>query len=123
MPTWQPNWTDVHFDFGRADAAVTALRATADLLDRQTDQRVRLAAVAQQQWQGRARTTFDGELARLVRVAADLVAALRAAARTIEAAAADARLEQARRVDDRQRWRQEAAKEAATKPAAPSRAS
>ena len=113
MPDWQPNWTDVRFDFARADAAISALRSTADLLDRQTDARVRLAADAQREWRGRARDTFDVELARIVRQAADLAAALRSSARSIEAAAHEARLEQARRVDARQHWRDELRRERA----------
>jgi uncharacterized protein YukE len=111
MPDWQPNWTDVHFDFARAEAAVAALRSTADLLDRQTDARVRLAATAQREWRGRSRDLFDAELTRIVRQAADLAATLRSAARSFEAAADDARLDQSRRVDARQRWRREAALE------------
>jgi uncharacterized protein YukE len=113
MPDWQPNWTDVRFDFARAEAAVAALRSTADLLNRQTDARVRLAADAQLAWRGRARDAFDVELARIVREAADLAAALRSAARSFEAAADDARLDQAHRLDARARWRREAALESA----------
>jgi uncharacterized protein YukE len=113
MPAWQPNWTDVRFDFGRAEAAVAALRSTADLLDRQTDARVRFAADAQREWRGPSRDAFDVQLARMVREAADLAAALRSSARAIEAAAHEARLEQARRVDARQRWRDEQRREQA----------
>ena len=63
---------------------------------------VRLAADAQREWLGRARDIFDTELARMVREAADLAAALRSSARAIEAAVHEARLEQARRVDARE---------------------
>ena len=77
---------DVAFDHAEASAAVEALRSTARLLDRQTDARVRLAATAQRDWRGRARATFDGELRRLTREAADLSDACRRAAAAIEAA-------------------------------------
>ena len=89
---------DVRFDHARAAAAAGALRSCADLLDRQTDERVSLARTAQNEWRGRARDEFDHQLRRMVREAAGLVDALRAAAARLDAAAADAVTMQ-RRVD------------------------
>ena len=111
MPSWQPEWSDVDFDHAKAQAAVEALRATASLLDTQTDARVRLAAEAQREWRGAARRTFDDELRRLVREAADLTDACRRAAAAIEGAAAEAGLEQRRRVERRRRWHEELRRE------------
>ncbi|MEA3075956.1 MAG: hypothetical protein QOF60_864 [Actinomycetota bacterium] len=93
MPNLADTGIDIgfDFDFARAEAAVAALRSTADLIDRQTDARVRLAADAKQEWRGRSRDVFDLELSRIAREAADLAAALRSAARSIEATAVDAR--------------------------------
>ena len=90
----------VDFDHAKASAAVEALRSTARLLDRQTDNRVRLAATAQREWRGRARVTFDGELRRMTREAADLADACRRAAAAVEAAADDARVEERRRAEE-----------------------
>jgi len=77
------------------------LRAVAGLLDRQGDARARLAATARQEWRGAARETFDVEIARLAREAADLSGALRSAARVIEVAIADAIAEQRRASEGR----------------------
>lgn len=105
MPAWRPDWADVSFDFGAAADAVRALLGAAATIDATTDARVRLAAEAQQDWVGRARDTFDEELRRHVRAAADLASACRSAAAAIEAAAHDARVEQRRRGLDREDWR------------------
>lgn len=91
MPFWPLASPGPPFDFERAAEASAALRSTADLLDRQTDQRVRSAASAQSNWQGGTREMFDRELAVTTRRAADLVVALQAAARRIDAAADEAR--------------------------------
>lgn len=113
MPSWRPDWVDVDFDHAAAAAAVTALRSTARLVDTQADARVRLAATAQAEWRGRARVVFDAELRRMSREAADLADGCRRAAAAIEAAADEARVEQRRRVDDRERWRDELRREQA----------
>ena len=113
MPSWRPNWEDVSFDHGLAASAAAALRSTAGLLDRQADARVRVAATAQRSWRGRARVTFDVELRRMVREAADLADACRRAAAAIEAAADEALVEQRRREDARDRWRDERRREEA----------
>jgi uncharacterized protein YukE len=99
------DWSDVRFDHASAAAAAAALRSCADLLDAQTDRRVTLARTAQCEWRGRARTEFDDQLARMLREAAGLVAALRAAAGRLDAAAAEAVTEQRRREAARLEWR------------------
>lgn len=107
MPSWSPEWADVSFDAVAASAAIAALRAAASTIDTTTDARVRTAAEAQRDWVGRTRATFDDELRRHVRTAADLASACRSAAASIEAAVADAGAEQRRRELDRERWHDE----------------
>lgn len=112
MPTWQPIWTDVRFDHAKAADAAFELRRCASLLERQTDQRMRLAATAQREWRGRARDQFDDELARISVRATWLAEGLRRLASSIDEAADDARLEQRRRESDRARWHDEQRREA-----------
>jgi uncharacterized protein YukE len=124
MPTWQPNWLDVRFDDARAQAAIDALRQCAGVVDAQAEQRAALARLAQTDWHGGARDRFDIELARMMREASDLAAALRATAARIEVGRDEAHLEQARRVDARDRWwdekrREDAARADAGLPATP----
>lgn len=111
MPSWSPEWADVSFDAAGAEATVAALRTAAVTVDATTEARVRLAREAQRDWAGRARVTFDDELRRHVRAAADLAGACRAAAAAIEAASDEARIEQRRRERDRERWYDERAAE------------
>lgn len=111
MPSWQPNWSDVRFDHAQAELAIAALDRCASLLDAQTDRRVALAASAQREWRGRAREVFDDELARMLRQASSLVAAMRALGANLERAAEEARVEQRRRVEGRARWWEEKRRE------------
>ena len=104
MPAWQPNWTDVAFDHGKARTAIEQLQRCALLLDHQTDRRVALARAAQQEWRGQARDTFDDELTRMTRSAAWIADALRRLAVRIAEASDTARLEQRRREAERERW-------------------
>ena len=107
MPNWQPNWNNVHWDWGAADEAVNALRRAADLLDRSVQERLSVAREAQQEWRGRYRDQFDEELARIVARARDLAAQFREAAGRIAAASQRAYEEQRHREAERDRWRRE----------------
>ena len=107
MPSWQPNWNDVHWDYGAAREAAAALRRAADLIEGMTADRRHAAAAAQADWQGRHRERFDGELDRMVSQAHDLAHECRLAADRIDRATDRARDEQHHRERERERWRQE----------------
>lgn len=113
MPSWTPDWTNVQFDHAKAQRAADELRRCATMLDDQTDHRVRLARIAQNEWRGRSRERFDDELARITTRAAWLVASLRALAADIERSADIARVDQHRRERDRARWHEERRRERA----------
>ena len=113
MPSWQPDWNDVRFDHGAADAAVVELEASADLLVETGASLHRSASVAQEEWRGRYRERFDDELIDLDHRREGLLWNLRADAARIRDAAERARLEQRRREAERSRWFQEAAAEQA----------
>ncbi len=104
MPSWNPNWSDVRWDWGAADAAVRALRRAADSLDTLTDARIREARDAQAEWRGRFRLQFDGDLESLVRDARNLAAQYRHKADQLHGLGQRAREEQHHREDERRRW-------------------
>ena len=118
MPNWQPNWEDVEFDHAKAQAAIAECNNSARGLDSALAGLATEATTldANGAWTGRYRTDFDA--ARPV-VEHDGVAtrtALLDLARAIATAAAQATTEQAGRVADRERWRQEKAQEDAQRP-------
>lgn len=104
MPSWNPNWSNVHWDWGAADAAARALRNAADQLDSLTDARLREARSAQAQWRGRFRVRFDDDLTRWVRKARNVAAQFRHKADQIHGASQRAREEQHQRESERRRW-------------------
>jgi uncharacterized protein YukE len=107
MPNWQPNWNNVRWDWGAADAAAAALRRAADLLNGTASERARVAAEAQAQWRGLHRDRFDSELAQVLRRAQDLADEYREAANRIARASQRAWDEQRHRERERERWRRE----------------
>ena len=107
MPNWQPNWNNVHWDWGAADEAVNALRRAADLLDRSVQERLSVAREAQREWRGRYREQFDEDLARIVARARVLAAQFRDAAGRIAAASQRAYEEQRHRQAEWERWERE----------------
>ena len=104
MPDWQPNWSNVNWDFGAAEAAIGALRRAADLLGQTTSERERVAGEARAEWRGRYRESFDGQFQQMVNRARQLADEYRGAANQIARASQWAREEQHRREEERARW-------------------
>jgi uncharacterized protein YukE len=107
MPSWQPNWNNVTWDYGAANDAVRELRRAADLLDETRDQRRRAADKARQEWRGRYRDEFDRDLDEMLRRASELAEQMRNKARQIEDASNRARDQQRFRESERARWEAE----------------
>jgi uncharacterized protein YukE len=107
MPNWSPNWQDVRWNHGAAEAAIAALRRAADRLDQTAADRVRVADEARAEWRGRYREQFDEQLGQTVRRAHELAGEYRDAANRIARADQSAYEEQRRRERDRERWRME----------------
>jgi len=111
MPSWQPNWNDVRWNWVAAEEAAAELERVASLLEHQTAYRQRVAAEATAEWRGFHRRRFDGELAELVRDAHAIAYEYRRMAAAIRRASAAARAEQARREAERRRWWEEKRRE------------
>ncbi len=111
MPSWNPNWSNVSWDWGAANAATHTLREAADKLDTLTDARLREARNAQAEWRGRFRLRFDSDLEHLVRGSRDLAAQLRHKADQIQSASRRAEEEQRHREQERRRWLDERRRE------------
>ncbi len=109
----QPNWQDVRFNHQAAGEAIEQCRSAAAELRSITEQRNALASVAREGWQGRYRSEFDEDLPALTTGARRVAALLDALAQAIEAAAEGALLEQGSREQQRQRWREQQAAQAA----------
>ena len=107
MPNWQPNWENVRWNHGAAEAAIAALRRAADMLDHTATDRARVADEAKVEWRGRYREEFDGQLAQMLRRAHELANEYRTAAGQIAGASQRAQEEQNRRERERERWRME----------------
>lgn len=104
MPNWQPNWNNVAWNWGAADAACDALRRAADRLEKTAHERLSAASCAQREWRGRYREQFDEQLAAMVAEARRLADECRQAAARVARASQAARDEQNRREADRRRW-------------------
>lgn len=107
MPNWSPNWNNVRWDWGAADAAASALRHAAGVLDATAVERVGVANAAQAQWRGLHRERFDAELADILGRGRALADACRAAADRVASASQRAADEQRHRERERERWRRE----------------
>ena len=107
MPSWQPNWEDVKWDWGAASNAVQALRRSADLMETTARQRMGVAHQAQTEWRGRYRLEFDDKLRYMDQRAYGIASELRALAARIASASEAARAEQSHRESERARWRSE----------------
>ncbi len=107
MPNWQPNWNNVRWNWGAADAATAALRRAANLLDGTADKRAGAAGEAQAQWRGLHRDRFDNELTQILGRGHSLASECRAAADRVTSASQRAADEQRHRERERERWRRE----------------
>lgn len=107
MPNWQPNWNNVRWDWGAANAASAALRRSADKLDMFAHERSQVAGAAQREWRGRYRLEFDQQLQAMLSRSSNLAAEMRHAAGRIDQASTRAWDEQRHRERERERWRRE----------------
>lgn len=107
MPSWQPNWNNVNWNYGAANDAVNELRRAADLLEESVSRRSRAADTARQEWRGRYRDEFDRDLDEMLRRARELADQMRNKAREIDNASQRAREEQRYRERERTRWENE----------------
>lgn len=107
MPNWQPNWENVQWDHGAAEAAIAALRRAADLVDQTTGDRERVANEARAEWRGRYREQFDEQFGQMTNQARQLTGEYRNVANQIARASQWAHEEQMRRERERERWRLE----------------
>lgn len=111
MPNWQPNRNPVRWDWGAASEAVAALERAAARIEETLHERLRLAAEAQQEWRGRYRDQFDGDLERIKTRARQLISEYRAKAWEIRSASERALQEKHRREAEIARWEREKAEE------------
>lgn len=103
-PPWQPNWDDVRYDVQGAEMAIAECRACRIVLeDREPALRVARAA-ARQEWRGEKRAEFERTESQLVSRTHALIEDLWSIERRIVGDIDDALIEQARRVQQRQRW-------------------
>jgi hypothetical protein len=105
VPNWQPNWADVDFDHAKAAVAAGACRTTAATIDNVLLGLGNLPAV--DHWTGRYKDDFMNEQSGMVADLLSTMADLRRLASQIERASTEAETEQAKRVADRMRWREE----------------
>jgi hypothetical protein len=107
MPTWQPNWFDVDFDFVGAEVAIVECQ----MLRRALENRDPILAIplgkAREEWRGPKRIQFDELEARLQKATHQLIEDLRATEVRLSASIASANNEQVRRVRERAQWSDE----------------
>lgn len=117
MPTWQPNWEDVDFDYEAAWAAIAECHSAAGALD--TGFTGFAAAVSALEtdgaWVGAYRLDFDDARAIVATDAGATADELRTLAGAIEDAIYEAASEQAHRERERERWHEEKAREDAAR--------
>jgi hypothetical protein len=119
MPNWEPNWEDVEFDHGAAQAAAAQCRLSAGALDTGfTGVATAVTKLATDgAWTGAYQVEFDTARIALGTDASGAADDLRTLAGAIESAATAATAEQNKRERDRDRWRtQKAAEDAARVP-------
>ena len=111
MPSWQPNWQDVHWNYADAERAAGELDRAAEEFDSTSDAQRPAAGTASPEWRGSYRRRFDQQLGEAQRTAWWEAGELRELAARIRRATQAARDEQARRERERERWRREKAEE------------
>ena len=107
MPNWQPNWSDVTFDYQAAYSAIANCYGCVACMESRAHGIVPVRAQAVREWRGRYRAEFDVESSRLDRIGVDVVAQLHAAAHGIQLEIEAAEAEQRFRVAERGRWEAE----------------
>lgn len=108
MPTWSPNWDDVRFDPGAAEAAAEACERTARVIRDRSARRHALAVFADISGSGPWRTRFDEQVAAVAHQGDEVEAELRRTAHLLRTASQQAQHEQRSRIDARNRWALEA---------------
>jgi uncharacterized protein YukE len=103
----EPNWKDVRWDHGAADAAVGALGRAAALLDASIADEGRIGQEASAEWRGGTREEFERRRRLLREELASLANACRDAAAGVRQASALAEQEQRRREREREEWERE----------------
>lgn len=104
MPAWQPNWTDVAFDYYGAEDAIARARQCRRVLEDRDSAFAGPLAEARLEWCGKKRIAFDDEEERLTRQTHGLIDALVMAEHHVLADIDEAHAEQARRVAARERY-------------------
>ena len=61
MPTWQPNWEDVRFDYAGAEAAAADCDGCAAFVAARNVTLGPVVAAARVEWRGHHRQRFDNE--------------------------------------------------------------
>ena len=111
MPSWQPNWQDVHWNYAAAERAAGELDRAAEELESTSQARRQAADTAAAEWRGTYYGRFDQQTTEALRGAWWQAGEFRDAAARIRRATQWARDEQARRERERERWRREKADE------------
>lgn len=113
MPNWQPDWNDVVWDHGSAEAASRSLDQMAYSFEFSATDRASLAQADSVDWYGEHRISFDRYLDEVLRMAQGLAQECRSAAARIRQIDQQVLADQAQRERDRQRWKDEQAEEQA----------
>lgn len=118
MPSWQPNWDNVIFDYAAAEDAALECDSCARFIEDRHAVLDPAIEEARREWRGAHRERFDEDLLMLDREADLLAADLRLTAARIRASAEAARLEQRSRELAREQWNAEKQREDAAAEAA-----
>ena len=113
MPSWQPIWENVNFDFIAAEAAIADCRACRRILDQRDAVLRGPLQRGLAEWRGRSRASFDAAERQLRNRTNALIDHLWQAEHRLARTIDDAHEEQAHRVRNRERWNQENAAEIA----------
>ena len=108
MPNWQPDWTDVQFDYQSAYEAISTCYGCMAFLESREQALAPARERATAEWRGRYRLEFDSEAAYLECIAQDVVDQLRHCIRGVHNEIAAAEALQRFRVAERIRWEDEA---------------
>jgi hypothetical protein len=104
MPTWQPIWDDVYFDYGAAEEAISNCQGCLAFMEQREYALAPAREQATHEWRGRYRKEFDEENIYLQHLAREVVEQLYEAIRHIRAEIDAANAEETFRIRERQRW-------------------